>query len=113
MITMEGQKKVNENCIVQIKIMYSDHARAFYSEPFYMGNGKVNSVTFLPSGKLDVEVDIGVVSAKDYKTKQRLPKGRRSDYAEFLEYAIVEELINLPDAIANLNKFANLDKESI
>jgi hypothetical protein len=69
MITMEGQKKVNENCIVQIKIMYSDHARAFYSEPFYMGNGKVNSVTFLPSGKLNVEVDIGVVSAKDYKTK--------------------------------------------
>jgi hypothetical protein len=49
--------------------MYSDHARAFYSEPFYMGNGKVNSVTFLPSGKLNVEVDIGVVSAKDYKTK--------------------------------------------
>jgi hypothetical protein len=34
-----------------------------------MADGKVNSVTFLNSGKLDVEVDIGVVSAKDYKTK--------------------------------------------
>jgi hypothetical protein len=42
-----------------------------------------------------------------------LPKGKRSDYAEFLEYAIVEELINLPDAILTLKKFANIDKESI
>jgi hypothetical protein len=70
-------------------------------------------VIFLQSGKLDVEVDIGVVSAKDYKTKQRLPKGKRSDYSEFLEYAIVEEVINLEDAIATLNKFANVDKESL
>ncbi len=61
---MEGQKKVNENCLVQIRIMYSDQAQANY-----MADGKVNSVTFLKSGKLDVEVDIGVVSAKDYKTK--------------------------------------------
>jgi hypothetical protein len=35
-----------------------------------------------------------------------LPKGKRTDYAEFLEYAIVEEVINLPDAIGVLNKFA-------
>jgi hypothetical protein len=46
-ITMEGQKKVNENCIVQIKINIQDHAREEYPEPFYLGNGKVNSVTFL------------------------------------------------------------------
>ena len=106
MITMEGQKKVNENCIVQIRIMYSVLAQASQKQPFYMADGKVNSVTFLKSGKLDVEVDIGVVSAKDYKTKQKLPKGKRTDYAEFLDYAIVEEVINLPDAIGVLNKFA-------
>jgi superfamily I DNA and/or RNA helicase len=35
-----------------------------------------------------------------------LPKGRRSDYAEYLEYAIVEEVINLQDAIDTLTKFA-------
>ena len=65
---MEGQKKVNENCIVQIRIMQRNPALN-QKEPFYEGNGKVNSVTFLQSGKLDVEVDIAVVSAKDYKTK--------------------------------------------
>ncbi len=71
-----------------------------------MADGKVNSVTFLKNGKLDVEVDIGVVSAKDYKTKQKLPKGKRTDYVEFLDYAIIEEVVNLPDAIGVLNRFA-------
>ena len=66
---MEGQKKVNENCIVQTKIMRTNPTVSQKEGPFYVGNGKVNSVTFLQSGKLDVEVDIAVVSAKDYKTK--------------------------------------------
>jgi len=34
-----------------------------------MGNGKVNSVTFNPNGQLDVVVDIGAVSVKDFKTQ--------------------------------------------
>ena len=66
---MEGQKKVNENCIVQIRIRYASFTSFETYHEYYIGNGKVNSVTFLPTGKkLDVEVDIGLVSAKDYRT---------------------------------------------
>jgi superfamily I DNA and/or RNA helicase len=42
-----------------------------------------------------------------------LPLGRRSDYADQLEYAIVEEVINLQDAINTFNKIALLDKNSL
>ena len=65
---MEGQKKVNENCIVQIRIRYASFTDFETQHESYIGNGKVNKVTFLPTGKLEVEVDIGLVSAKDYRT---------------------------------------------
>jgi hypothetical protein len=42
-----------------------------------------------------------------------LPEGSRKDYAQYLEYAIVEELINLSDAIYTLDRFALRDKETL
>jgi hypothetical protein len=42
-----------------------------------------------------VKVDIGVLSAKDFKTEQSLPTEELDNY---LSYAIIEETINIEDA---------------
>ena len=42
-----------------------------------------------------------------------MPKGKRRDYAEYIEYAILEEVINLRDAILTLDRFALRDEETL
>ena len=37
-----------------------------------------------------------------------MPRGKRSDYFDYLEYAIVEEVFNMLDTIDTLNLFANI-----
>ena len=37
---------------------------------FYHAYGKVSNITFLKNGRLNVKVDIGVLSAKDFRTPQ-------------------------------------------
>ena len=94
---MDGEKKINESSVVKIEIPY--HKTQFMKNPqrtdFYHAYGKVSNITFLKNGRLNVKVDIGVLSAKDFRTPQLLPDGEFTDY---LNYAIIEETVNIEDA---------------
>lgn len=70
---MEGEKKVTDCTIVKIQIPYTRRLFDFrpgaaYKGEFYSCYAKVCKVKFQPNGKLNVTVEIGVLSAKDFKT---------------------------------------------
>jgi hypothetical protein len=56
---------------------------------------------------MKVKIDVGIRSAKDFNSEQKLPEG---EFADYLNYAIIEETINLEEARKTLYKFSNRDK---
>lgn len=96
---MDGDVKLNESSVVLVHIPYKvpeeSKEESKEEKNVYRAYGKVSKITFLLNGKMRVKVDIGVRSAKDFKTEQELPERELENY---LHYAIIEETINIQDA---------------
>jgi hypothetical protein len=104
---MDGDVKLNESSVVLVHIPYKvpelnknippeeSKEESKEEKNVYCAYGKVSKINFLLNGKMRVKVDIGVRSAKDFKTEQELPERELENY---LHYAIIEETINIHDA---------------